>query len=809
MICNKTQTQTIIDMRVKRYAYRLLGAVCAFATMACVDQSFDLNDVSKEVTVGSGKTTLPLGYLEDKTIGDLLEGQEIEGLTIDKDGNLSFSYEGQDETVNVDGISTEFEIPQIESSFDVDYPSFNLDLDKITIEAYENINISGLDGYSGTNFTIPKGVSIPISGSYSKEFEGGDFNLSFDVPEQVESINKIYFRDNEGGHNGAPLNVHVDFNGLAEVNGGGTLTFDFNIDGGTFRILNAEDSLIYEGKRYADNIDIAAGAKSLDFVVYIESIAPEATIDANHHMEVPLAFSYDMNFNLTTKGGTVNLNSLPKVKIETSFEYRDAEIAIDTDNDLINYAVENDDPIEITGLPKELKMVNRVGMLQNDNSILNFYIHGMEWLDQTAEDIEVVVSLPSYLKLHSVVGESYTYDEATCELTTTIAQLNEGVKIAIEALDFGTNGLVPDAEGKIELDFSPAIKAGFKAGTVLNVSDLEHNGKLKIKVGIDESKLAIESFSGKVDYTYEVEQAFAISGLDDLDLDLEIEGIGLKPIIEVCINHTLTMTTTLSGSIEPSVGGVVNEANTVTFSNVELKAATYNNGKIENADVVLIIADESLRANYADPKYTFVACDVTKLIQGAIPDMLNIKLALGVDSEQMQTLYIAENLSITYGYKLDLPFAVDNTLKVRYSDEINDLNSLFSQLAEYDIKVGDVALIATVTNTTPLQLAASATLKDAQGNATEAQVTIAGDGMIEGSADGKTPKVSTLRFELELGKDGKVANVADVDGVAFELEATSAAGENSVALSTEQYLGVKLQVELNGGITVDLEDLNL
>ena len=71
-------------MRINHYVYRLLGAVCAFATIACVDQSFELNDISKEVTVGSGKTTLPIGYIEDKTIGDLLEGQEIDGLTIDE-----------------------------------------------------------------------------------------------------------------------------------------------------------------------------------------------------------------------------------------------------------------------------------------------------------------------------------------------------------------------------------------------------------------------------------------------------------------------------------------------------------------------------------------------------------------------------------------------------------------------------------------------------------------------------------------------------------------------------------------------------
>ena len=797
-------------MRIKSYAYRILGAVCAFATIACVDQSFDLNNVSKEVTVGSGKTTLPIGYIEDKTLGDLLEGQDIEGLTIDENGNLSFGYEGESETINIEGISTEFEIPQIANAFKVEYPSFNFDMRAIAIEANETINVGGFDSFSGTNFTIPEDINIPITGNYTKVFEGDNLHIEFDVPEQINNINKIYFRDIEVGHYGAPMHIHVDFNGLADVNGGGDIEFVLNIEGGSFRILDADNKLICDGNTYGNTYPVASGTDSIDFVIYVESITNNTALDGNHHLDIPLKLTCDINFELKTQAGTVNLNLPPMVKLNAEFMYGDAEVAVNSDIELIDYAVEDGEPIEIKDLPTELKKVNRVSMLQNDDSILNFYAHGMDWLGDLAEDIEVVVGLPSYLKLHHVDGESYDYNEATCEITTTIAQLDKGVKIAIEALDFGAEGLEPDSAGEIELDFEPSIRAHFKEGAQVNVSALKHEEEeLNIEVGIEESRLAIESFSGKVDYTYEVDQSFEISGLEDLGLNLEIDGIGIKPIIEVNITHPLTISAMLSGSVTPSVGGVANEVNAVSFNNIELKPATYSNGAIEDAEVILIIADESLRASYTDERYTFVACDVTQLLCGSIPDALDINLELSVNSEQTQTLYITDNLSISYGYRLDVPFAIDDSLKVRYSDEIGDLNSLFTQLAEYDIQVGDVALIATITNTTPLQLAAQATLKDAEGNNTEAQVTIADGAIIEGSADGKTPQVSTLRFELELGEDGKVANIANVDAVAFELEATSAAGEQSVALSTEQYLGVKLQVELNGGITVDIDKLNM
>ena len=78
-------------MRLKNYLYRLTGAISAFALLACVDDSFNLDDVSTEVTLGSGTTTLPLGYLENKTLEELLGG-DIEGLLKDEEGNLSYNY---------------------------------------------------------------------------------------------------------------------------------------------------------------------------------------------------------------------------------------------------------------------------------------------------------------------------------------------------------------------------------------------------------------------------------------------------------------------------------------------------------------------------------------------------------------------------------------------------------------------------------------------------------------------------------------------------------------------------------------------
>lgn len=787
-------------MRAKQYVYRLLGAVCALATIACVDQSFDLNNVSTEVTVGSGTTTLPLGYLNDKSLGELLEGNDIEGLHADENGNLSYRYAGESETIDIEGITTEFDIPEVTSPFIVEYPDFEVNVEDVSIEAFDGIDIKGLEAYSGS-FSVPEGITV--SANYSKVFEGEDYHIAFDVPEQVASIDKIYFANEESGRIGTPLQVRIDFNGVAAINGGGKLTYNFGIDGGSFRLLDEKGEVVCDGTSYGNAHTIAPDAEYVEFVVYLESISNYNSIDENHHLDIPLKLTFDMGFEFTTKVGTANLSALPAINFEAELAYGDAEVTMDADHIIAECKVEDGYPIVIDNLPAELKMLNRVGMKPNMGAMLDFYIEGMEWLGDDMEDVEVVAKLPECLKLYYIDGENYTYDAAANELTTTVEELSKGIAVGVEALDFGTEGLVPE-DGKIELTLTPSIVTRFKEDAHINISSLQHKGNLNLTIGISETIFTVESLSGKVDYTYDVEQAVELEGLSDINL--EINGVGLKPIIEVNVTHPLTVAATLSGSVVPRANGAAVESNTVAFSDVALPSATFVNGEIAPAEVTLIIADESLRANYADDKYTFVACDVTKLLLGTLPEALDVKLQLGVDADKVQTLYIDEEFAITYDHSLNIPFAVDETLDVRYSDEIGGLGETFAELAEYDIKVGDIAVIATITNSTPLQFGAAVTLKDGNGNPTAARLTIADDAIIEGSADGTTPKVSTLRFELDFGADGRVANITEVDAIAFELMATSAAINNAVPLNTNQTVGVKLQLELAGGITIDIDE---
>lgn len=794
-----------------------MGAICAFATVACMDNSFDISNVSTEVTIGSGTTVLPLGYLENKTIGDLLGNQEIEGLDKDEEGNLSFHISGAGEPIMIDGITTEFEIDAITNTFAVDYPQFEMNMEPIEIEAEEDVTVDlgALDSYITEipgidGFVIPEGLDLPaLTGTFSRTFSEADqdeMHMDFVLPDQVENVSKIYFKDLDDIHDGAPMHLRVDFNDLAGINGGGELEFALSIKGGRFTLLDAENNVIHsedDGNRYVQRYAVEDGAEYVDFVIYLESITNDTPLTEDHHLDLPLELTYDMTFTLQAKAGTFKTNDMPHISLEADFQYGDALLDIKDHVALVDYHHEQPDPIVINGLPEQVKAVNSVSLVDGDT--FKLYATGLEWIsDEITEQMEIVITLPDYLVLHD-------YDKTKChyengKLYSTIGALNEengGIQVYVDALDFGDDGLTPDDNGNIELLFAIDFVADFTDDAHVCASQLEHEGTLDITVGVEPMTLTIESVEGYVNYNYEVDEEFALEGLEQLDV--EIGGAGLKPVIEVHISNPLTMQPMLEGSITPISGGAAVVDNRVVVPETKLSAAKYEDGEITPADVTLVIADESLRDNYKGAKYTFVACDVTKLLLGHIPDALDIDLSLGVDDKTPQTIYLVDGpMEVKYDYTVNVPIAFDENLEITYNGQINGLNSQFEGLAVGDMKVGDIVLIATVTNTTPLQFAPSVALYDKDGNKTDAQVIVDEGAKILGSSDGETPAESQLRLGFDFGEDGLVSNIAAIDAVRMQLVATSAAQETAVPLKESQYLGVKLQLELAGGITLDL-----
>lgn len=783
-------------MKLQKYACRIFAAMLIVATTACVDSDFRIDEVSGEVTLITGKTKVYVGALDQMTLGDLLGDTEVEGLEKDAEGNYAYTYSGKGETIKIEDFENKFTIPGTESSFSVEYPSFSLDMEGVIIDEDADIVVNtDLLSQLGTGI-LPEALlsQIPsLNGSFSKTFSGDDMHLLFDVPEQVDNIKSITFKDIESGHHGAPLHLTVDFAGLAGVNGGGKVNIQLGLQGGKFRMLDANNQLVCEGNEYQEEYTIEHGADKLDFVLYIESVENTTQLNANHALDLPIELSCDVTFDIATKAGNFDLAKRPNFSLYADFEYGDAEILMSNDAKIMEYTPTEFTKINVTNLPKEVKAINSIELA--DDAVIDFYAHGLDWLGENGDKVLIEVAMPEYLILHAVPGAGYEYDEERHVLKTTISDINDGVNIEIDRLDFGAEGLVPDENGSLQLELGFDVNAYFANDATLTLSSLEHSGAVVISTGISEVELSLKSISGVVDYSYVFEPKEPIA-LDVEGIDVEIGGLGISPVITLNIENPLTIPLQLEGKLFDDCG-----------REIELKAtldpATYENGKVLSALNKVVIANKK-------PAYEciFVEVDFDEELKGKLPSMFDFEFTVGVSGDTVQTLYVPEKLEINYDYNVTIPVALNDKLSVSYAGEVAELNEIFAQLEGYNVRVGDVVVVAEVTNTTPLALEAQAELFNVDGSKSDAQVTFEeGHGRIGGSKDGVTPEVSTLR--LALGTDGGNGIVVDdltsIDKLTFAVSAASDA-VGDVALRDEQYIAVKLWIEIDGGITIDIND---
>lgn len=787
-------------MKPKDFALRCLAVVCAVVIVSCVDKNYNLDDVSTEVTVITNKTKLFIGELENKSIGDLLGDKEVDGLVKDENGNFTYSYSGKGEPQTIDGIDASYTVPGIENEFKVDYPSFNLDMEGIHIEEESDVAIKNDNDFlsklpnSGQLSSYEASIMPAMTGSFSKTFSGEDMHLLFNLPEQVDNITKIIFKDIESGHHRAPMHLTVDFGGFSGINGGGVINFDLNIEGRKFRIVDENGKLLTEGNEFSKQYTVEAGADKVDFVIYVESIENTTALNDHHQLDIPLELTCDMNFEIRTKAGRFSLDDEPQFALSADFEFGDAEIVMNGDVSLVEYHPTEPQKVKINGLPKELKSIINIAL--KDGATLNFYADGLEWLGENAESVAVEVELPEYLVLHAVSGAGYEYDEATHTLSTTIADINDGVELDIEALDFGAEGVSPDENGEITIDLDFDINAHFAEGENVNVSSLVHDKNLEITTGIEDIELTVKAVSGRVDYTYTLKQDFNIK-TENMDLgELVIEGIGLSPVITLNVENPLTLPLVATGVLADDTD------RRLEFGDITLEPATYENGDIVPSKNKIVIAGE--RPNY---DCTFVKVDFDELLAGVVPSLLSVELAVSVDSSEEHTLYVDDVFAINYDYSIDVPVALNDKLSISYADEFGGFSSIFSQVAQYDVHVGDVTIVVEITNTTPLALLAEVELQDENGEAVDLIVKFEeGNGRVDGSKDGNAEKVSTLRLNVA-NKDGKgldVAKLAEVDGIAFKVSAKSDA-EGDVAINEDQYIGATLWLELSN-VTADIKD---
>lgn len=790
-------------MKLQKLTLRIVAALFALSAVACVDKDFRLDEVSTEVTLGQGKTIIPLGYLNDKTIGSMLGANgAINGLNVDPEtGEFSINFVGDAASFEVDGVTNELEIPSMTSAFSVTYPEFDLSTESVKIHQAKDmkLDLGMLEdfGIFGSEFFLPYNIEKAVTGELSETITPEQ--LHFQVPEQINNILSVFFKDIEAGHEGAPLHLKLDLNDLCTINGGGKLDLDIRLDGGQF-IMKDGDGVLYEDNCYTKSYDIKPGDETVEFVLYVDKIVNNRDLDAEHALDIPLSLSYDLSFEMDAKQGQFSLVNLPKFTVDADFEYGDADVALDKSVMLVEYHPVEANDVVIENIPEQIASIKSIN-LEADSSI-RLFAHGLDWFGDKADLIEVDITLPSYLNLHQLDGVSYEYVNGEHLLKATLADLDKGLEIGLSSIEFAGEGVGPDANGNLHMDFAPDILVHFTNDAELLISSLmpEDASKITITTGIQAEKLNVESVSGRIAYGYEHSEVIQLGDLSS-SMALEIKGEGLSPVVRIDLTNPLTLDAFISATLTPISDGVSHEENAVTFDNLAIEPAEYINGEIVPSQMRLVLAEERHREEYSDGDYTFVACEVGNLLKGKLPEALELSLNVLTNSDNVSTLYVADKFVLGYSYGVDVPLEFNEKLAIGYSDTIGGLSETFSQLAINDIKVGDVALLINFKNTSPLTFSLAATLLNADGEPTPINVHIPEDSVIEGSTDGVTTAESQMRLEIEI-PNGDLSRIGEVEAIRFDFEARGAS-QQSIALKESHSLSAFLQMELDGGITID------
>ncbi len=789
-------------MRIKS----LVAAIVLLTAASCVDKDFQLDKVSTEVAIGGDVTTLPLGYLERQKLGDIIDLEDIEGLSVDESGNYSLSFEGAKSEISIDGIENRFDIAKTISTFSTEYPTFDITGASCVIDRPYSITTDF------GNLHIPQGVAIPVPAGYTiKAKEEGHATevLEYDVPDYLKTVKRIYLKPQNSGDKGAAIKLSLLLHDIAVVNGGGHINLELVANDGYElydQFGNKLKEIDHQGRSttylIADEQYFAAGTEKIDFTVYLNSIANES-LSENGKLKIPIDFGYHLSFDITSRAGTLTLNQTPELHIDTTLQYYDADIVLNEVMLLEHGALAgNATSITIDNLPKEIKSVKRVDF--SDHSPMHLLAEGLDWLDDTiAEHIVIEAQLPDYLTLHD--QQQSGYNAATHTLRTNLNNLRHKIDINLDALVFGGEGVVP-TDGTIVLDFTPDIAAFIEDGTEVKLSKILHEKEIEFSAGFDNTTLELVSVEGKIGYKYDEQATIELGGLNE-DIELNVIDAGLLPVITLNVENPLTLGANVTALLTPIADGKESSENCVTINNVEIKAATIAGDKIQSSSTTLILADDSLRKNYADDKFTFVACDLGKLFTGSFPDKIKLDFSISTDENSVHTIYITDNYTISYDYNIDVPLTFDDTLNIAIEKRIEDIAETFTDVSELDITLDDITIIANITNTIPFDFGFEAEALNAQGKPASVKLVCQEpDNTIRGSADGVSEEHSTIRLAIQLGKGGNIGQIAEVDAIMLKLQAKRS-HPGSATLNANQSISMVLKMEINGKINVDLGNI--
>ena len=212
----------------------LCGIIAAFCLGSClsVSDELDLNkEISLDMQIGPGGLSIPLGSLDTLYLDSLIKVDGDNSVLDTLEGGL-FGFSMKDSiskvSIGIDPVKIKIDPPQIDPlSTEFDNPSVNdveikrrvssttleiaqIDLTDMNLPTFEKGTTVGPYDVPGIGRAIPT-IQVPVS------TQSMSCNFTYELPEEVKKLNKVWFGPTKGSRNGQKLTLDVDLDGIYKV----------------------------------------------------------------------------------------------------------------------------------------------------------------------------------------------------------------------------------------------------------------------------------------------------------------------------------------------------------------------------------------------------------------------------------------------------------------------------------------------------------------------------------------------------------------------------------------------------------------
>ena len=485
---------------MKSLALCVLTIAVPLLAPSCVDDRYNLDNISPEITIGGEEVLLPLGEIKTKTLEEML-GEDFGRLTTEN-GVYVLKMEDEGEPIVVEGLSlplltniapkiddvtfsapslpTDFMFSRIETSFEMDYPDLDVAPMFEAIEFASDINLG---------ISLPEGQTIPAMGKLSLGDSGKvPFEASFDIPEQIRNVGKLYFGEDSNDY-GSLIEMELEFNGLKSINGGGKLNFKLNFPE-NYTLVDASGRVLgntFEVKNYT----VAEKVESVSLKAYLQSIDFSKKGVARGTMNIADEISYEFDYEFQSIAGYCNSSSLPKFNITVEPKFRDMEIEINSI--VIDDTDHNADVVyTLNGIPESIQSIDYVAF---NSAPITMKVDGLSWLQIDA--LQVEMQLPEGFIFSPDAGG--WLDTSTNKLVAPVRQLERGITLQLKAIDCAKcNAEIKSGQLSIKTSIQSHI-SDLNEGMKFMLSEiLPPSKKLEVYTIIDESHFNINLVDSKV-----------------------------------------------------------------------------------------------------------------------------------------------------------------------------------------------------------------------------------------------------------------------------------------------------------------------